>query len=105
MRLFLMPVLYCFHYYSFVIQFELGSMMASTLFFFLNTFWLFGVFCGFIQILECVKNAIGILIRLLLQQSAGHEFKQAPGVGDRQESLACCSPWGPKEPDSTDRLN
>ena len=46
-----MPVWYCFHYYSFVRQFELGSMMASTLFFFLNIFWLFGVFCGFIQIL------------------------------------------------------
>ena len=24
----------------------------------------------------------------------GHEFEQAPGVGDGQESLACCSPWG-----------
>ena len=24
----------------------------------------------------------------------GHEFKQAPGVGDRQGSLACCSPGG-----------
>ena len=24
----------------------------------------------------------------------GHEFEQAPGVGDRQGSLACCSPWG-----------
>ena len=23
-----------------------------------------------------------------------HEFEQAPGVGDGQESLACCSPWG-----------
>ena len=23
-----------------------------------------------------------------------HEFEQAPGVGDRQGSLACCSPWG-----------
>jgi len=22
----------------------------------------------------------------------GHEFEQAPGVGDGQESLACCSP-------------
>ena len=22
----------------------------------------------------------------------GHEFEQAPGVGDRQGSLACCSP-------------
>ena len=24
----------------------------------------------------------------------GHEFEQAPGVGDGQEGLACCSPWG-----------
>ena len=24
----------------------------------------------------------------------GHEFKQALGVGDGQQSLACCSPWG-----------
>ena len=24
----------------------------------------------------------------------GHEFEQALGVGDRQGSLACCSPWG-----------
>ena len=22
----------------------------------------------------------------------GHEFEQAPGVGDEQRSLACCSP-------------
>ena len=24
----------------------------------------------------------------------GHESEQAPGVGDGQGSLACCSPWG-----------
>ena len=24
----------------------------------------------------------------------GHEFEQAPGVGDGQGSLICCSPWG-----------
>ena len=24
----------------------------------------------------------------------GHELEQAPGVGDGQRSLACCSPWG-----------
>ena len=23
----------------------------------------------------------------------GHEFEQAPGVGDSQGSLVCCSPW------------
>ena len=26
-----------------------------------------------------------------------HEFEQAPGVGDGQGSLVCCSPWGCKE--------
>ena len=35
----------------------------------------------------------------------GHEFEQAPGVGGRQASLACCSPWGRKELDTTERLN
>ena len=34
----------------------------------------------------------------------GHEFKQAPVVGDGQESLACCSPWGHKESDTTEQL-
>ena len=33
------------------------------------------------------------------------EYAQTPGVGDGQGSLACCSPWGPKESDRTDRLN
>ena len=32
-------------------------------------------------------------------QLDGHEFEQAPEVGDGQESLACCSPWGHKESD------
>ena len=35
----------------------------------------------------------------------GHEFKQTPGVGDGQGGLACCSPWSPKELDTTERLN
>ena len=35
----------------------------------------------------------------------GHEFEQAPGVGDGQGSLACCSPWGHKELDTTAWLN
>ena len=30
-----------------------------------------------------------------------HVFEQAPGVGDGQGSLACCSPWGHKELDMT----
>ena len=35
----------------------------------------------------------------------GHEFEQASGVGDGQGSLVCCSPWGHKESDMTERLN
>ena len=35
----------------------------------------------------------------------GHEFEQAPGIGDGQGSLACCSPWGHKESDRTEWLN
>ena len=34
----------------------------------------------------------------------GHEFEQAPGV-DGEGSLPCCSPWGCKEPDTTEQLN
>ena len=30
-------------------------------------------------------------------QLNGHEFEQAPGAGDGQGSLVCCSPWGCKE--------
>jgi len=35
-------------------------------------------------------------------QLDGHEFKKAPGVGDGQGSLVCCSPWGHKESDTTE---
>ena len=35
----------------------------------------------------------------------GHEFEQAPGAGGGQGSLACCSSWGRKESDTTERLN
>ena len=34
-------------------------------------------------------------------QLYGHEFEQAPEVGDGQGSLACCSPWGREELDTT----
>ena len=37
------------------------------------------------------------------QQLDGSE--QAPGVGDGQGRLACCSPWGCKESDTTEPLN
>ena len=35
----------------------------------------------------------------------GHEFEQAPGDSEGQGSLACCSPWGCKESDTTEQLN
>ena len=35
----------------------------------------------------------------------GYEFEQAPAVGDRQGSLACCGPWGRKGSDTTEQLN
>ena len=35
----------------------------------------------------------------------GHEFEQAPGDGEEQRSLVCCSPWGHKELDITEQLN
>ena len=35
----------------------------------------------------------------------GHESEQALGVGHGQGSLACCSLWGRKESDMTERLN
>ena len=36
---------------------------------------------------------------------SGCEFEQALGVGDGQESLVCCSPWGHRELDRSERLN
>ena len=33
----------------------------------------------------------------------GHELTL--GVGDGQRGLACCSPWGHKESDTTEQLN
>jgi len=35
----------------------------------------------------------------------GCEFEQAPGDGEGQGSLACCSPWSCKELDMTELLN
>ena len=38
-------------------------------------------------------------------QLDGHEFEQALAVGDGQGSLACCSPRGCRESDTTEQLN
>ena len=37
-------------------------------------------------------------------QFNGHEFEQIPGDGEGQGTLACCSPWGHKESDTTQQL-
>ena len=37
-------------------------------------------------------------------QCDGHEPEQALEVGDGQGGLACCSPWGCKELDTTEQL-
>ena len=36
---------------------------------------------------------------------SGNEFEQTPGDSEGQGKLACCSPWGHKESDMTERLD
>ena len=36
-----------------------------------------------------------------ITDSVGHEFEQIQGDSEGQGSLACCSPWGHKESDTT----
>ena len=38
-------------------------------------------------------------------QLDGYEFEEALGDGEEQGGLACCSPWGHKESDTTEQLN
>ena len=38
-------------------------------------------------------------------QLSGHEFEQTQIDSEGQKSLACCSPWGSKELDTTELLN
>ena len=38
-------------------------------------------------------------------QLSGHGFGWTPGVGDGQGGLACCSSWGHKQSDRTERMN
>ena len=39
------------------------------------------------------------------QRLNGYEFEQVLGDGKGQGSLACCSPWGRKESDTTEQLH
>ena len=47
----------------------------------------------------------GIMSLMDMDGLDGHEFEQAPGVGDGQGNLECCSSWGHKELDTTEQLN
>ena len=38
-----------------------------------------------------------------ITDSMDMEFEQAPGDGEGQRSLVCCSPWGGKESDVTEQ--
>ena len=40
-----------------------------------------------------------------ITDSYGRQFEWAPGVGDGQGSLVCCSPWGGEELEPTEQLN
>ena len=40
-----------------------------------------------------------------ITDSMDMSLSTTPGVGDGQGGLACCSPWGRKESDMTERLN
>ena len=54
----------------------------------------------------CAPNSGGLGLtpgrQLGHQQLNGHEFEQAPGDGEGQGSLTCCSPRGYKESDMTE---
>ena len=36
---------------------------------------------------------------------SGHKFEKVPGDGEGQGSLACCSPWGHKQLDTSEWPN
>ena len=42
--------------------------------------------------------------KMVVHQLDRHEFEQTLGVGNGQQSLACCSPWSHEESDTTEWL-
>ena len=40
-----------------------------------------------------------------ITESMDMSLSKTLGVGDEKGGLACCSPWGHKESDTTERLN
>ena len=55
--------------------------------------------------LELVGPCVVLDFSVSMEAFDGHEFEQAPGVGDGQGGLTCCNPWGHKESDMAERLN
>ena len=54
---------------------------------------------------EDIVRTLALGETLIIMKPQSEEFEQALGVGDGQEGLACCSPWGRKELDTTEQLN
>ena len=52
---------------------------------------------------SCCENPMNSMIRQ--KDFNGHESKKTPGDGKGQQRPVCCSPWGGKESDTTQRLN
>ena len=67
--------------------------------------WSFGKILVTVKVLTFVSGESFVGAYGQDHQLNAHEFEQALGVGDGQQSLACCSPWGRKESDTTERLN
>ena len=52
-----------------------------------------------------MRNARLGEVQAQAQAQSQAESEQAPGVGDGQGGLACCSPWGRRESDTTAQLS
>ena len=61
---------------------------------------MYGCECWTIKKAECQR--IDAFELWCWRRLDGHKFEKASRVGDGQGSLACCSPWGRKELDTTE---
>ena len=57
------------------------------------------------QILKDDAVKVGMTEDEIVAWHHQHGFGWTPGVGDGQGGLACCSSWGHKESNTTERLN
>ena len=59
---------------------------------------------------ECIKKmgyiyTMKYYAAIEMKDATWSDVDATPGVGDGQGGLACCSPWGRQESDTTERLN